>query len=142
MKLYNRLGWRVFTHAVGDSAIDEVLTGYEAANADASIVGKRCGIEHAFIGRADHLPRMKKLGLLLSLQDHLYLAGPSLVRYWGTQRAFLTTPVRMYLDAGLPVSGGTDSSRRALFAALGDLSLRHARHDFGRPHGRGSENLS
>jgi len=109
-KLYNRLGWRVFTHAVGDAAIDEVLTGYEAANAEASIVGKRWGIEHAFIGRADHLPRMKTLGLFLSLQDHLYLAGPSLVKYWGRQRAFLTTPVRTYLDAGLPVSGGTDSS--------------------------------
>lgn len=110
VKLYNRLGWRVFTHAVGDAAIDEVLAGYEAANADASIVGKRWGIEHAFIGRRDHLPRMKSLGLFLSLQDHLYLAGPSLVKYWGRQRAFLTTPVKMYLDAGLPVSGGTDSS--------------------------------
>jgi len=110
VKLYNRLGWRVFTHAVGDAAIDEVLTGYEAANAEASIVGKRWGIEHAFIGRADHLPRMKRLGLFLSLQDHLYLAGPSLVKYWGRSRAFLTTPVKMYRDAGLPVSGGTDSS--------------------------------
>jgi len=110
VKLYNRLGWRVFTHAVGDAAIDEVLAGYEAANAEASIVGRRWGIEHAFIGRRDHLPRMKTLGLFLSLQDHLYLAGPSLVKYWGRQRAFLTTPVRMYLDAGLPVSGGTDSS--------------------------------
>jgi len=109
-KLYNRLGWRVFTHAVGDAAIDEVLTGYETANADASIVGKRWGIEHAFIGRTDHLPRMKNLGLFLSLQDHLYLAGPSLVKYWGRRRAFLTTPVKMYLAAGLPVSGGTDSS--------------------------------
>jgi predicted amidohydrolase YtcJ len=110
VKLYNRLGWRVFTHAVGDAAIDEVLAGYEGANAEASIVGKRWGIEHAFIGRPDQLPRMKRLGLFLSLQDHLYLAGPSLVRYWGRQRAFLTTPVKMYLDAGLPVSGGTDSS--------------------------------
>jgi len=110
VKLYNRLGWRVFTHAVGDAAIDEVLTGYEAANAEKSIVGRRWGIEHAFIGRRDHLRRMKDLGLFLSLQDHLYLAGPSLVKYWGRQRAFLTTPVKMYLDAGLPVSGGTDSS--------------------------------
>jgi predicted amidohydrolase YtcJ len=110
VKLYNRLGWRVFTHAVGDAAIDEVLAGYEAANTDRSIIGKRWGIEHVFIGRRDHLPRMNNLGLLLSLQDHLYLAGPSLVKYWGRQRAFLTTPVKMYLDAGLPVSGGTDSS--------------------------------
>ena len=110
VRLLNRLGWRVFTHAVGDAAIDEVLAGYEAANAEASIVGKRWGIEHAFIGRADQLPRMKTLGLFLSLQDHLYLAGPSLVKYWGKSRAFLTTPVKTYLDAGLPVSGGTDSS--------------------------------
>jgi predicted amidohydrolase YtcJ len=110
VKLYNRRGWRVFTHAVGDAAIDEVLAGYEAANADRSIAGRRWGIEHAFIGRRDHLPRMKNLGLFLSLQDHLYLAGPSLVKYWGRHRAFLTTPVKMYLDAGLPVSGGTDSS--------------------------------
>src|SRR4029434_2580491 len=51
VKLYNRLGWRVFTHAVGDAAIDEVLTGYEAANAETSIAGRRWGIEHDFIGR-------------------------------------------------------------------------------------------
>jgi predicted amidohydrolase YtcJ len=108
--MVNRNGWRVFTHAVGDAAIDEVLTAYEAANEEKSIVGKRWGIEHAFIGRPDHFPRMKKLGLYLSVQNHLYLAGPSLVQYWGPQRAGLTTPVRAYLDAGLPVSGGTDSA--------------------------------
>ncbi len=105
----NRLGWRIFSHAVGDAAIDEVLTGYEAANADKSIVGKRWGIEHAFMLRDDHIPRMKRLGLYLSLQDHLYLAGPSLVKYWGLKRASWTTPVQAYLDAGIPVSGGTDS---------------------------------
>jgi predicted amidohydrolase YtcJ len=107
----NRLDWRIFTHAVGDAAIDQVLAGYEEANAEKSIVGKRWGIEHAFIGRPDQLPRMKKLGLYLSVQDHLYLAGPSLLRYWGPQRAGSgMTPVKMYLDAGLPVSGGTDSA--------------------------------
>ena len=111
VRTLNRLNWRVFTHAVGDSAIDEVLAGYEAANRDKSIVGKRWGIEHAFIGRPDHFPRMKKLGLYLSVQNHLYLAGPSLVKYWGPQRAgSMMTPVKAYLEAGLPVSGGTDAS--------------------------------
>ena len=33
----NRLGWRPTTHAVGDAGIDEVLTAYEAANADSPI---------------------------------------------------------------------------------------------------------
>jgi predicted amidohydrolase YtcJ len=110
VKELNRLGWRVATHAVGDAAIDLVLSAYAAANAEKSIVGRRWSVEHGFIARPEHLPRMKSLGLELSVQDHLYLAGPSLVKYWGERRAFETTPVRSYLDAGLPTSAGTDSS--------------------------------
>ena len=105
----NRLDWRVATHAVGDAAIDLVLNAYEKANAERSIVGRRWSIEHAFIGRPDHLPRMKALGVAIAGQNHLYLAGPSLVKYWGAARAGITTPVKMYLDAGLPVSSGTDA---------------------------------
>jgi predicted amidohydrolase YtcJ len=99
----------VATHAVGDAAIDLVLDTYERANREHSIVDRRWSIEHAFIGRPDHLPRMRALGVALSVQNHLYLAGPSLVQYWGAARAAITTPVKMYLDAGLPVSSGTDA---------------------------------
>lgn len=109
VRAFNRQDWRVATHAVGDAAIDLVLNAYEKANADQSIAGRRWSIEHAFIGRPDQLPRMKALGLAISAQNHLYLAGPSLVKYWGATRAGITTPVKMYLDAGLPVSSGTDA---------------------------------
>lgn len=105
----NRRGWRVATHAVGDAAIDLVLKAYETANAEKSIVGRRWTIEHAFVGRPDHLSRLKALDVAISAQNHLYLAGPSLVKYWGAERAALTTPVRRYLDAGLLVSSGTDA---------------------------------
>jgi predicted amidohydrolase YtcJ len=106
---FNRLDWRVATHAVGDAAIDLVLNAYEKANAERSIVNRRWSIEHAFIGRPDQLPRMTALGVAISAQNHLYLAGPSLVQYWGATRAGITTPAKMYLDAGLPVSSGTDA---------------------------------
>jgi predicted amidohydrolase YtcJ len=109
VRALNERGWRVATHAVGDGAIDLVLEGYERADADRPIANRRWAIEHAFIGRSDHLSRVRTLGLALSVQHHLYLAGPSLVRYWGPARAALTTPVRRYLDAGLPVSSGTDA---------------------------------
>ena len=105
----NRQDWRVATHAVGDAAIDLVLNAYEKANSDRSIANRRWSIEHAFIGRADHLPRMKALAVAISAQHHLYLAGPSLVKYWGAERAALTTPAKMYLEAGLPVSSGSDA---------------------------------
>ena len=109
VKELNREGWRVATHAVGDAAIDEVLAAYEAANAEKSIVGQRWTIEHGFIPREAHFARMKKLALVISAQDHLYLAGPSLVKMWGPQRANWVTPMRAYLDHGLMVSGGTDA---------------------------------
>ncbi|PWU06373.1 MAG: amidohydrolase, partial [Terriglobia bacterium] len=109
VKEVNREGWRVSTHAVGDAAIDEVLTAYEAANAEKSIVGRRWTVEHGFVPREEQFARMKKLGLVVSAQDHLYLAGPSLVKMWGPKRAAWVTPVRAYLDHGLMISGGTDA---------------------------------
>jgi predicted amidohydrolase YtcJ len=110
VKELNREGWRVATHAVGDAAIDEVLAGYEAANAEKSIRGKRWSLEHGFVPQPDQFPRLKALDLVISAQDHLYLAGPSLVNYWGAARAARTTPVREYLDRGFVVAGGTDSA--------------------------------
>jgi len=109
VKELNRLGWRVGTHAVGDAAIDEVLAGYEAANAEKPIKGRRWAIEHGFLPREEHFARIKALGVFVTMQDHLYLAGPSLVRYWGPARAAWVTPVRAYLDHGVEVAAGTDA---------------------------------
>jgi predicted amidohydrolase YtcJ len=105
----NRLGWRVATHAVGDAAVDEVLDAYRAANAERPIAGKRWTIEHYFIARPDQFPAVKALGIAVSAQDHLYLAAPSMAKYWGRARADQVTPVRTFLEQGFLVAGGTDS---------------------------------
>ena len=105
----NRRGWRVATHAVGDAAIEQVLTGYEAADAEGSIGDRRWTIEHGFIVAADQLARIRELGLVVSAQHHLYVAGPSRERYWGRARAERVTSVRTYLDHGIAVSLGSDS---------------------------------
>jgi predicted amidohydrolase YtcJ len=105
----NQDGWRVTTHAVGDAAIDVVLGGYEAANTDRSIAGRRWAIEHLFVSRPDQIARLKKLDVVLSVQNHLYLAAPSLKKYLGPERASQITPVKTYLEQGFLVVGGTDS---------------------------------
>jgi predicted amidohydrolase YtcJ len=109
VKEINRKGWRATTHAVGDAAVEQVLAAYELANADQRLVGKRWAIEHAFIARPDLIKRMKNLELMISAQDHLYLAAPVLKKYWGSDLASEVTPLKSYIDAGLLVAGGTDS---------------------------------
>jgi len=120
VRTLNRRGWRVGTHAVGDAAIDLVLDAYEAAHADQPITGRRWALEHGFVVAPDQLPRLAGLDLVISAQHHLYLAGPSLVKYWGRERAELVTPVRTYLDHGFVVAGGSDSPV-APFPPLGTL---------------------
>ena len=105
----NRMGWHVITHAVGDAGLDEVLDAYVAADKDSSIKGKRWSVEHAFVSRPEQVARLKKLDVAVSAQDHLYLAAPVLKKYWGWVTASEVTPIKTYLDAGLLVTGGTDS---------------------------------
>lgn len=109
VRALNRLGWRVGTHAVGDAAMDLVLDGYEAAHAESPISERRWTIEHGFLPASDQFERMRRLGLTVTAQHHLYVAAPSLVAYWGPGRAALTTPVGLYAAEGIPVSLGTDS---------------------------------
>lgn len=105
----NQLGWRAAVHAVGDAAVDQVLEGFERAHAEKDISRNGWAIEHAFITRPDQYPRIRKLNLNLSVQDHLYLAAPVLRGYWGMERASQVTPVKTYLDEGFMLAGGTDS---------------------------------
>ncbi|MDH3223041.1 MAG: amidohydrolase family protein, partial [Gemmatimonadota bacterium] len=78
-------------------------------HAESPITGRRWTIEHGFIPTEDQFPRMRALGLTVTAQNHLYVAAPSLVSYWGPDRAVLTTPVGWYVSEEIPVSLGTDS---------------------------------
>lgn len=109
VRLLGEAGWRVATHAVGDAAIDLVLDAYDEFDRSSALDGERWVIEHGFIPRPDQFERMLRMGLAVSAQDHLYLAAPSLVAYWGEERAGWTTPLRVYLDAGIPISLGSDA---------------------------------
>jgi predicted amidohydrolase YtcJ len=86
-----------------------VLDAYEAADKDHSIAGKRWAVEHASVSRPEQRLRLKKLDIAVSTQDHLYIAGPVLKKYYGEPTADEFSPVKSYLDAGLLVSSGTDS---------------------------------
>jgi predicted amidohydrolase YtcJ len=105
----NEMGWRPTVHAAGDAAVAEVLEGFAAADARSSIRKKRWTIEHASLTTLALTSAMKRLGVQLSMQDHMYLAGPIVERYWGASRANRNTPLADFLRKGLLVAGGTDA---------------------------------
>lgn len=105
----HKLGFRVSTHAVGDAAVDQVLAAYEQAHAEKDLSGEGWAIEHAFITRPEQYPRMKAMKLNLSVQDHLYLAAPTLKNYWGLDRASRVTALKTFADQGFLLAGGTDT---------------------------------
>ena len=109
VKALNQRGFRVASHAAGDAAVEQVLDAYERANDFKPIAGERWAIEHAFITTPAQRSRAKALGLTMSVQDHLFVAGPAFKLYVGEARANRITPLKSYLDAGLDVTLGTDA---------------------------------
>lgn len=104
-----KMGWHIAVHAAGDAGIDQALDAFEQADKVSPLNGQRWALEHAFIIREDQLARLKRLGIALSLQDHLYLAAPSMEKFWGRDRAERVSPAETYMNAGLLVAGGTDA---------------------------------
>jgi hypothetical protein len=117
-------------------AIDEVLAGYEGANTEASLVGKRWGIEHAFIGRprspaADEGARTP----LIAAGTISTSRGPSLVKYWGPG-ASVPHDTSETVSRCRVASVRRDDSSVVPYSPLWVIyPLRDARHDHGGPMG-------
>ncbi|WP_033290294.1 amidohydrolase [Amycolatopsis jejuensis] len=104
-------GWHVGVHCVGDAAIDEVLTAFEAAHRTHSIADRRWTLIHMMYPRPDHWSRVRALGLTVTAQQPLHYAlAAGFQHYLGAERAHDIEPLRQYLtEVSLPVGGGSDS---------------------------------
>lgn len=108
----NRYNWRVAIHCVGDAAIDQVLDAYEHANQEKSIVGRRWVLIHACLMQPDQMERAKKLGVIVTLQDFMWIRAASVEKDLGKNMADRVSPARSIIDKlGIEnVSLGTDYS--------------------------------
>lgn len=99
-------------HAIGERAIDQLLTAHEFAMTKTGTSGLRHRLEHAELATPEHIRRAKALGLIFSMQ-------PAYEYYWGGpggmyekrlgERYKRTNPFRMILEAGIIICGGSDS---------------------------------
>ena len=102
LDLAHASGLEVATHAIGDLALREALTAYDATGAAGSI-------EHAQLVRRDELPRMAGLGLRASVQPAHLLDDRDVTELCWPDRAERCFAFRWMVDAGVELALGSDA---------------------------------
>jgi hypothetical protein len=109
---YDKAGWQVMLHAIGDRGIDMALTAYERAARANRTTGRRHRVEHVEVARTADLPRFRAAGIVASTQalfpypnhNHLGVYVPTL----GPERARRAMAFRAIDDAGAVQAFGSD----------------------------------
>jgi predicted amidohydrolase YtcJ len=110
--LYDKAGYQVFLHAIGDRGIAMALSAYEHAARANGTSGRRHRIEHVEVPRPEDLPRFKALGVIASTQalfahpdqNHFAVYLPTL----GPARGARAMPFKAIDDAGIVQAFGSD----------------------------------
>ena len=96
-------------HIIGDRGIAIFLDAYERALArHPGLRDLRVRIEHAQLVRAEDIPRIRDLGILVSAQPTALENPGKDERLLGRARAMRAYPYRSLLDAGVRLSFGSD----------------------------------
>jgi predicted amidohydrolase YtcJ len=109
---YDKAGWQVMLHAIGDRGIDMALTAFERAARANGTSGRRHRVEHVEVPRTTDLLRFKAAGVIASTQamfpypnrNHLDVYVPTL----GPERARRALAFKAIDDAGAVQSFGSD----------------------------------
>lgn len=110
--LYDKEGFQIFLHAIGDKAIDMALDAYEHAATANGTSGRRHRVEHIEVPLAADLPRFKALGVIASTQA--LFANPDAntlnvyAKNLGPVRAARAMPFRSLDAAGAVQAFGSD----------------------------------
>lgn len=101
-------GFQPCTHAMGDAAIDMVLTVYEKVSATYFRLDPRYRIEHCTLVRPDLLERMKSLGCVATPCGPLVAHHGDKMPFYGEERAQWIVAHRSFLDHNIVSTGASD----------------------------------
>jgi predicted amidohydrolase YtcJ len=110
---YDREGFQIFFHAIGDRAIDQALRAFEHAAKVNGTSGRRHRIEHIEVPRLADLARFKALGVVASTQALFANPDQNTLEVYavnlGPERAARAMPFKSIDDAGVTQAFGSDS---------------------------------
>ncbi len=79
---FDKLGFQIYTHAIGDLAVRESLNAYEVAQDVNRTTDRRHRIEHIEMISSADMPRFKKIGVLASMEP--IHAEPGTTAVWAS----------------------------------------------------------
>jgi predicted amidohydrolase YtcJ len=130
---YHNLGYQLAIHAIGDAAIEQVLSGIEKAGTAANpILGRRHRIEHCGFLSDSQIARMAAGGIDPVPQPiFMYEFGDLYITNLGQNRTDVAYPMRKWVDAGLHPAASSDAPVsttnpfKNLFTMTTRMSKRH-----------------
>jgi predicted amidohydrolase YtcJ len=107
---YHLKGYQICAHAIGDGAIDQLITAYEKALAAHPDPDRRHRIEHSGFLAPGQNERMRKAGIIPSPQQvFLHDFGDAYVTMIGMDRVYSAYPQKTWTQMGLKPPAGSDS---------------------------------
>jgi predicted amidohydrolase YtcJ len=112
--LYDKEGFQVMLHAIGDRAIHMALDAFEYAEKTNGTTGRRHRIEHVEVPLLSDLPRFKALGVIASTQPIFASPDETVLQNFavllGPERASHADSFKLFDDAGVVQAFGSDWS--------------------------------
>lgn len=103
-------GYQLACHAIGDAAIEQLITAYEKALAAHPDPDRRHRIEHCGFSTPQQHERMVAAGIYPCPQQvFIHDFGDAYVKVLGPERALPSYPFRTWFDLGLKPATGSDA---------------------------------
>lgn len=103
-------GYQLACHAIGDAAIEQLITAYEKALVAYPDSDRRHRIEHCGFSTPQQHERMVKAGIYPCPQQvFIHDFGDAYIKVLGEERALPSYPFRTWFDLGLKPATGSDA---------------------------------
>ncbi|MBZ3694276.1 amidohydrolase [Phyllobacterium calauticae] len=109
MDTHNK-GYQLACHAIGDQAIEQLITAYEKALAATPDPNRRHRIEHCGFSTSSQHDRMQNAGIYPCPQQvFIYDFGDAYISVLGVERSRSSYPLKTWADLGFKPATGSDS---------------------------------
>lgn len=115
----HRAGWQVAVHAIGDKAVESALKAFSKVLKMYSSVSCRHRIEHCSVLNPKLIRRIKRLGLVASVQPHFVISDFWIAERVGVNRARWVYPFKTLMKTGVVVASGSDCPVEPISPLLG-----------------------